>query len=243
MISIIWNVKNNTTRRYFMIKQLFAIATIAFLAGCSFIGGHKDVVNESMTYGHYKPVFHSQVIVDELVDNHKNVIHVPMHVISNATYWRDGYYVIPNIFLDNANSCENCLVSFIKADYIQGVKDSQTEHVEWRERQPNEYTFSGWLGRDGAVHYAYLLDLDKSAVEDQFALKFNVTKNHKSRTAHIANVSPAGIMSGAPLIGVDQKIIGMTIEFDNIPMKGSNTFYLSKSEIEKDWTVFNQHKK
>lgn len=225
-----------------MIKQIFAVAAIAILAGCSFVGGKKDVVNDSMTYGHYKPVFHSQVIVDELVDNHKNVIHVPMHVISNATYWRDGYYVIPNIFLDKAKSCENCLVSFIKAEDIQGVKDEQTEKVQWRERRADEYTFSGWLGRDGVVHYAYLLDLNKSTTEDQFALKFNVTNDHKLRTVHIANVAPAGIMPGAPLIGVDQKIIGMTIAFDNIPMKGSNTFYLSKSEIEKDWAVFNQHK-
>lgn len=225
-----------------MIKQILAIASIALLAGCSFVGNKKNDVNESMTYGNYKPVFHSQVIVDELVDNHKNVIHVPMHVISNATYWRDGYYVIPNIFLDKAKSCENCLVSFIKAEDIQGVKDDHTDKVEWRERQADEYTFSGWLGRDGVIHYVYLLDLNKSITEDQFALKFNVTKNYKARTFHMANVTPAGIMPGAPLIGVDQKIIGMTIAFDNIPMKGNNTFYLSKSEIEKDWAVFNQNK-
>jgi hypothetical protein len=225
-----------------MIKQIIAMAAITLLAGCSFYPVSKEtktsVTDIVPIYGEYKPVTYSQTIIEELVDADKNVNHVPVNVMSGATYWKDGYYVVPNIFVDEKKSCVDCLVTFVKSENIdrkQGITDSK---IEWRERQDGEYTFSGWIGRNGVTYYSYIIDMAQPVTGAKFVQNRNTVIDPMTRTIHVGSVTPAGIMAGAPLFSVDQKIIGMTMTFDNLTIDSKNTVYISKSEIEKDWAVF-----
>lgn len=225
-----------------MIKPIIAMAVITLLAGCSFYPVSKEtqpaVADIVPIYGEYKPVTYSQTIVEEVVDTDKNVNHIPVNVMSGATYWKDGYYVVPNIFFDEQKSCVDCLVTFVKAENIdrkQGITDSK---IEWRERQDGEYTFSGWIGRNGMTYYSYIIDMSQPVKGAKFVQNRNTIIDPMTRTLHVGSVTPAGIMAGAPLFSVDQKIIGMTMAFDNITIDSKNTVYISKSEIEKDWISF-----
>jgi hypothetical protein len=225
-----------------MIKQIIAMAAITLLAGCSFYPVSKEtktsVTDIVPIYGEYKPVTYSQTIIEELVDADKNVNHVPVNVMSGATYWKEGYYVVPNIFVDEKKSCVDCLVTFVKAENIdrkQGITDSK---IEWRERQDGEYTFSGWIGRNGVTYYSYIIDMAQPVTGAKFVQNRNTVIDPMTRTIHVGSVTPAGIMAGAPLFSVDQKIIGMTMTFDNLTIDSKNTVYISKSEIEKDWAIF-----
>jgi hypothetical protein len=225
-----------------MIKQIIAMAAITLLAGCSFYPVSKEtktsVTDIVPIYGEYKPVTYSQTIIEELVDADKNVNHVPVNVMSGATYWKDGYYVVPNIFVDEKKSCVDCLVTFVKAENIdrkQGITDSK---IEWRERQDGEYTFSGWIGRNGVTYYSYIIDMAQPVTGAKFVQNRNTVIDPMTRTIHVGSVTPAGIMAGAPLFSVDQKIIGMTMTFDNLTIDSTNTVYISKLEIEKDWAIF-----
>lgn len=225
-----------------MIKKIIAMAAMTFLAGCSFYPVSKEttpaVADIVPIYGEYKPVTYSQTIVEELVDTENNVNHIPVNVMSGATYWKDGYYVVPNIFFDEKKSCVDCLVNFVKAEHIdrkQGITDSI---IEWRERQDGEYTFSGWIGRNNVTYYSYIIDMSQPVKGAKFVQNRNTIIDPMTRTLHVGSVTPAGIMAGAPLFSVDQKIIGMTMAFDNLTIDSKNTVYISKSEIEKDWAVF-----
>lgn len=228
-----------------MIKQIIAMAAITLLAGCSFYPVSKEtttsVADIVPIYGEYKPVTYSQTIIEELVDADKNVNHIPVNVMSGATYWKDCYYVVPNIFVDEKKSCVDCLVTFVKAEKIdrkQGITDSK---IEWRERQDGEYTFSGWIGRNGVTYYSYIIDISQPVTGAKFVQNRNTIIDPMTRTLHVGSVTPAGIMAGAPLFSVDQKIIGITMAFDNLTIDSKNTVYLSKSEIEKDWAVFQKN--
>jgi hypothetical protein len=225
-----------------MIKKIIAMAVMTVLAGCSFYPVSKEanpsIVDIVPIYGEYKPVTYSQTIIEELVDADNNVNHVPVNVMSGATYWKDGYYVVPNIFFDETKSCVDCLVNFVKAEAIdrkQGITDSK---IEWRERQDGEYTFSGWIGRNNVTYYSYIIDMSQPVTGAKFVQNRNTIIEPMTRTLHVGSVTPAGIMAGAPLFSVDQKIIGMTMAFDNLTIDSKNTVYISKSEIEKDWAVF-----
>ena len=225
-----------------MIKKIIAIAAMTLLAGCSFSQLSKEAkpaVDDIVPFfGEYKPVKYSQVIVVETIDDSKNVTRTPVHVMSAATYWKDGYYVVPNIFQDESKSCVDCLVTFVKSEDIDdnhGVVDSK---IEWRERQDGEYTFSGWIGRNGVTYYSYIIDLSQPVKGAKFVQNFKTVIDPMTRTVHVGSVTPAGIMAGAPLFSADQKIIGMTMAFDNLTIDSKNTVYISKSEIEKDWKVF-----
>lgn len=229
-----------------MIKKIIAIAAMSFLAGCSFypvsketpIASQPEVADIVPVFGEYKPVKYSQLIIQELIDTDNNIVRMPVHIMSGATYWKDGYYVVPNIFVDDTKSCVDCLVTFVKATDIddkQGIVDSK---IEWRERKDGEYTFSGWIGRNGVTYYSYLYDLAQPVTGAKFVQNMNIIIEPKTRTVQVATVTPVGIMAGAPMFSVDQKIIGMTLAFDNLTIDSKNTVYISKSEIEKDWQVF-----
>lgn len=225
-----------------MIKKIIAIAAMTFLSGCSFYPVSKEA-NPSVAdivpiYGEYKPVTYSQTIIEELVDADNNVNHIPVNIMSGATYWKDGYYVVPNIFFDETKSCVDCLVNFVKAENIDGKQGVADSKIEWRERQDGEYTFSGWIGRNNVTYYSYIIDMSQPVKGAKFVQNRNTIIDPMTRTLHVGSVMPAGIMTGAPLFSVDQKIIGMTMAFDNLTIDPKNTVYISKSEIEKDWAVF-----
>lgn len=220
-----------------MIKKMLAMITMAVLAGCA-TPNTSTVPDIVPIYGEYKPVMYSQTIIQEVIDEQKNVNRIPMHILSSATYWKDGYYVVPNIFVDDTKACVDCLVTFVKATDIDGKQGVVDSKIEWRERQDGEYMFSGWIGRGGMTYYSYLYDLAQPVTGAKFVQVMNTIIEPKTRTVQLANVMPAGIMAGSPLFAADQKIVGMTIAFDNLTIDPKNTVYLSKSEIEKDWAVF-----
>ncbi len=220
-----------------MIKKMLAMITMAVLAGCA-TPNTSTVPDIVPIYGEYKPVMYSQTIIQEVIDEQKNVNRIPMHILSSATYWKDGYYVVPNIFADDTKACVDCLVTFVKATDIDGKQGVVDSKIEWRERQDGEYMFSGWIGRGGMTYYSYLYDLAQPVTGAKFVQVMNTIIEPKTRTVQLANVMPAGIMAGSPLFAADQKIVGMTIAFDNLTIDPKNTVYLSKSEIEKDWAVF-----
>lgn len=224
-----------------MIKKILAMLTMAVLAGCSMPAPKNTVPDIVPIYGEYKPVKYSQTIIQELIDDDKNVNRIPVHVMSAATYWKDGYYVIPNIFYDEKNSCLNCLVTFVQAEDIDGRQGVVDSKIEWRERTNGEYTFSGWIGRNGVTYYSYVIDMGKPVTGAKFVQNFNTVIEPMTRTLYVGNVTPVGIMAGAPLFGVDQKIIGMTLAIDNLTIDSKNTVYISKNEIEKDWQVFKRN--
>lgn len=220
-----------------MIKKMLAMITMAVLVGCA-TPNTSTVPDIVPIYGEYKPVMYSQTIIQEVIDEQKNVNRIPMHILSSATYWKDGYYVVPNIFADDTKACVDCLVTFVKATDIDGKQGVVDSKIEWRERQDGEYTFSGWIGRNGMTYYSYIIDMAQPVKGAKFVQNRNTVIDPMTRTLHVGSVTPAGIMAGAPLFSVDQKIIGMTMTFDNLTIESKNTVYISKSEIEKDWAVF-----
>lgn len=220
-----------------MIKKMLAMITMAVLLGCA-TPNTSTVPDIVPIYGEYKPVTYSQTIIEELVDADKNVNHIPVNIMSGATYWKDGYYVVPNIFFNDTKACVDCLVTFVKATDIDGKQGVVDSKIEWRERQDGEYTFSGWIGRNGMTYYSYIIDMAQPVKGAKFVQNRNTVIDPMTRTLHVGSVTPAGIMAGAPLFSVDQKIIGMTMTLDNLTIDSKNTVYISKSEIGKDWEVF-----
>lgn len=231
-----------------MIKRIIVMAAGLLLVACS----SKDVTtnhNQPVVadivpvYGEYKPVKYSQTVIQETIDADNNVVRTPTHVMSGATYWKDGYYVIPNIFSGEATACTNCLVTFVKSEDIDGKQGVVDSKISWRERTDGEYTFSGWIGRNGVTYYSYIYDLSSSIKGAKFVQNFNTVIEPMTRTLHVGTVTPAGIMAGSPLFSTDNKIIGMTISLDNVTIEPKHTLYIDKNEIEKDWKTFKTNQK
>lgn len=226
-----------------MIKHILAMTVILFLTGCSSglwsTDKRSDVVP---VFGEYKPVTYSQTLIEESVDADKNVTRTPVHVTSAATYWKNGYYVVPNTFLNEKKPCVNCLVTFVKTEDID-CKQGVVSNIEWAERKNSEYTFSGWVGRNNITYYSYVYDLAEPVTGHVFIQHMNSVNEPTTRTLYTGSVTPAGIMAGAPLFNADQKIVGMVVAFDNLTINPKNTLYIDKSEVEKDWETFNVHNK
>lgn len=231
-----------------MIKRILVMAAGLFLVACSSkdvtTNNNQPVVSDIVPiYGEYKPVKYSQTVIQETIDTDNNVVRTPTHLMSGATYWKDGYYVVPNIFSGETTACVNCLVTFVKAEDIDGKQGVVDSKISWRERTDGEYTFSGWIGRNGVTYYSYIYDLSTPVKGAKFVQNFNTVIDPMTRTLYVGAVSPAGIMAGAPLFSTDSHIIGMTFSLDNVTIDPKNTLYIDKNEIEKDWKIFKNNQK
>lgn len=253
-----------------MIKKILVMATALLLVACSsknIITDHKQPVVADIVpiYGQYKPVKYSQTVIQETIDTDNNVVRTPVHVMSGATYWKDGYYVVPNIFSVESTACANCLVTFVKAEDIDGKQGLVDNKISWRERTDGEYTFSGWIGRNGFTYYSYIYDLSSPLKGAKFVQNFNTVIEPMTRTLYVGTVtnsvlmpdspllnnnskivavdSLTGIIAGSPLFSTDNKIIGMTLSLANVTIEPKHTLYIDKNEIEKDWATFKSKQK
>lgn len=253
-----------------MIKQILVMVTVLLLGACSSkdvtTNPNKPVVADIVpVYGEYKPVKYSQTVIQETIDTDNNVVRTPTHVMSGATYWKNGYYVVPNIFSGEATACENCLVTFVKSEDIDGSQGVVDSKISWRERTDGEYTFSGWIGRNGFTYYSYIYDLSSPVKGAKFVQNFNTVIEPMTRTLYVGTVansvlmpdstlfnnnskivavaSLTGIIPGSPLFSTDNKIIGMTLSLENVTIEPNHTLYIDKNEIEKDWKTFKANKK